>query len=290
VVCFLYTIALSIALGGAAWLLERALPERAPRRWLWLAAVVLSVTIPPTYIANHHVVVTRTAVGDTTMWSSISAFDPEILRVWLGVTVALALWGVAGLCRLAWLVPKRSGPVVVHPRLGPATVGLVRTRVVIPPWVLSLPRTERDYVLRHEHEHRRAHDTQLLFFASLTVVAAPWNIALWWLLRRLSVAVEIDCDNRVLAARPGSTTYGELLLKVAAREASGPRIQPAFLGGTGMLERRLRHMLTPARLSRAQRLLAVAAAAVLLMVALATPHPVLRSRVEAHEHSPSSSR
>jgi bla regulator protein blaR1 len=290
VVCLLYTIALSAVLGLIAWLVERALPETAPRRWLWLAAVVLSVTIPPIYIANHHVVVTRTVVADTTVWSSISVFDPEIMRVWLVTTIALALWGLVGLSRLAWLMPKRGGLVIVHPNLGPATVGLLRTRVVIPPWVLALPEAERYYVLRHEHEHQRAHDTQLLFFASLTVVAAPWNIALWWLLRRLSVAAEIDCDNRVLAARPNTTAYGELLLKVAARENSGPRVQPAFLGGTGMLERRLRHMLAPARLSRVQRILAVIAASVLLMIALATPHPVLRSRVEAHHVASSSPR
>lgn len=288
--CFLYTIALSTALGLIAWLLERALPATAARRWLWFAAVVLSVTIPPIYIANHHVVVTRSPVADTSVWSSISAFDAEIMGLWLVGTITLALWGFVGLSRLAWLVPKRGGTVVVHPKLGPATVGLLRSRVVIPPWVLALPEAERQYVLRHEYEHLRAHDTQLLFFASLTVVATPWNVALWWLLRRLSVAVEIDCDNRVLAAGRDAQTYGELLLKVAARESPGLRIQPAFLGGAGMLERRLRHMLAPSRLSKRQRILAVIIAFVVLVMALVTPHPVLPSPVDAHQHASSAHR
>jgi hypothetical protein len=290
VLCFLYVMTLSAALGLIAWLLEQTLPDTAPRRWLWLAAVVLSVAIPPIYIANHHVIVTRTAVGDTSFWSRISAFDAEIMGVWLVATVGLTLWGLAGVLRLAWLLPKRGGPVIVHPKLGPATVGLLRTRVVIPAWVLTLPGAERHYVLQHEYEHKRAHDTQLLFFASLTLVMTPWNVALWWLLRRLSLAVEIDCDNRVLAGRGNTSRYGELLLKVAVRETPGPRVQPAFLGGTGKLERRLRHMLAPTRLSRLQRILVLSIAGVVLMIALATPHPVLRSRAETHPHTSSSHR
>lgn len=275
-VCFLYTTALSAALGLIAWLVEQTLPPTVPRRWLWFAAVVLSVTIPPIYIFNHHAIVTRSAIGDTSVWSRISALDAEIMWVWLVVTIGLALWGMVGVSRLAWLFPKRSGPVIVHPTLGPATIGLLRTRVVIPNWVLALPEAERRDVLRHEFEHKRAHDTQLLFLASLTVVMTPWNVALWWLLRRLSLAVEVDCDNRVLAGRADAASYGELLLKVAATGPT-PRMQPAFLGGNGVLERRVRHMLAPTRLARPLRILVRFVAAAVLIIALATPHPILRS-------------
>ena len=275
--CILYVIALSAALGLIAWLVEKTLPHTAPRRWLWFAAVVLSVTIPPIYIFNHHAIVTRTAVGDTSVWSRISAFDSEMLRVWQVVMIGLALWGIVGVSRLAWLFPKRRGPVIVHPTLGPATVGLLRTRVVIPNWVLALPEEERRDVLRHEFEHKRAHDTQLLFLASLTLLVTPWNVALWWLLRRLALAVEIDCDNRVLTGRRDASSYGELLLKVAASETPAARMQPAFLGGRGMLERRLHHMLAPIRLTRLRRILVLCLAAAVLLVALATPHPILRS-------------
>lgn len=288
--CILYVIALSGGLGVIAWLVEPTLPETAPRRWLWLSAIVLSVVIPAIYVSNHHAIVTRTAVGDTTVWSRISAFDGEIRLVWLVVTIALVVWGVVGALRLARLVPARTKPVIVHPTLGPATVGLLRTRVVVPAWVRALPGEERRYVLQHEYEHKRAHDTQLLFFASLIVVIAPWNIVLWWLVRRLSLAVEIDCDNRVLAGRGDASRYGELLLKVAVNEVPSPRLQPAFLGGSGMLERRLRHLLAPPRLSRVQRILALAIAGAVLIIALATPHPVLRSQVPMHQHASSSER
>lgn len=286
--CILYVTALSAALGLVAWLLEQTLPDITPRRWLWLAAIALSMTIPPVYVANHHVVLAGTAAADSSVWSRLSAVDIEVLRLWLVTTIGLTLWGLVAIWRQAWLLRRHGGPVIVHPTLGPATVGLLRTRIVIPAWVLALPASERHDIVRHEHEHIRAHDTRLLFFASLTVVVTPWNVALWWLLRRLSLAVEIDCDRRVLAGRGDIRSYGELLVKVATSEAPRPRLQPAFLGA-GMLERRLRHMLAPRRLSRRQRVLVLAIATVMLTIAFATPHPVRESHVESR-HSASAHR
>jgi beta-lactamase regulating signal transducer with metallopeptidase domain len=109
----------------------------------------------------------------------------------------------------------------------------------------------------------------------------PWNLAFWWQLRRLSLAVEKDCDNRVVAVLGDPHGYGELLFKVAQASSHAPRLQPAFLGGAGTLERRLTALLGPPR-QRAQRLIAAATACVLLALALSMPHPVLRSESHAH--------
>jgi len=176
--------------------------------------------------------------------------------------------------------------VVVTDSLGPATVGFWRSHVLVPRWVLAMPGTQRQYVLRHEDEHRRAHDAQLLLAASLALILTPWNLTIWWHLRRLSLAVEMDCDKRVVAALGDATTYGELLLDVAQATNRGPRLQPAFLGGTGMLERRLKALIAPAQLSRVMRCLLPIAAIALLYVVLSTPHPVLASHSETHaQHS-----
>jgi beta-lactamase regulating signal transducer with metallopeptidase domain len=148
--------------------------------------------------------------------------------------------------------------------------------------VLALPGTQRQYVIRHEEEHRRAHDARLLFVASLPLILMPWNLAMWWQLRRLCLAVEIDCDNRVVSGLGDAPAYGELLLKVAQAASSGPRLQPALLGGMGSLERRLTVLLAPTPLRHLQRFLLPAVALGLLFVVLAMPHPVLSTGPHAH--------
>jgi beta-lactamase regulating signal transducer with metallopeptidase domain len=153
---------------------------------------------------------------------------------------------------------------------------------LIPRWVLALPGTQRQYVLRHEDEHRRSHDARLLFVASLPLILMPWNLAMWWQLRRLCLAVEMDCDNRVVSGLGDATAYGELLLKVAQAGSRGPRLQPALLGGVGTLERRLTALLAPTPLRHIQRFLVPAIALGLLFIVLAMPHPVLSTGPHPH--------
>jgi beta-lactamase regulating signal transducer with metallopeptidase domain len=231
---------------------------------------------------------------DRDFWARIESYDTKINRVWLVVSGLLLIWGVTNAMRVSHVVASSRGeqtdpgtptmidgvPILVTDIAGPATVGVVRSRVLVPRWVLGLPEPQRKYVLRHEDEHRRAHDARLLFIASLPLILAPWNLALWWELRRLCLAVEMDCDNRVVAALGNPNAYGELLLKVAQAANRGPRLQPAFLG-MGSLERRLTLLLAPTPLRHAQRFLVPALAFVLLLAVLAIPHPVLPH----HHHS-----
>jgi beta-lactamase regulating signal transducer with metallopeptidase domain len=153
---------------------------------------------------------------------------------------------------------------------------------LVPRWVLGLPAVQRQYVLRHEKEHQRAHDAQLLFVASLTLILMPWNLAMWWQLRRLCLAVEMDCDNRVVNRLGDAHAYGSLLLKVAEASSRGPRLQPALLGGMGSLEHRLTALLAPTPLRQVQRFLLPAAVLALLFVVVVMPHPVLGRGPHAH--------
>ena len=109
----------------------------------------------------------------------------------------------------------------------------------------------------------------------------PWNLALWWHLRRLRLAVEMDCDSRVVGALGDARAYGELLLKVAQASSRGPGLQPALLG-VGMLERRLTQLVAPVPLKHIQRFLLPAAAIGLLFVVLKMPHPVLEHAPPSH--------
>jgi hypothetical protein len=282
--CILYVIALGTCLGAAAALAEPALPARWPRRWLWCAVVALTIVIPGTFRARHNAPVDD-ALG-AAWWQHTTTWDATINRVWLLASGALVLWGLAHAAHVAWSARRRGPapavvdgvPVVVTPALGPATVGLWRARIVVPRWVLALPGPQRRYVLRHEDEHRRSRDALLLFAASLAVVLTPWNLALYWQLRRLRLAVEMDCDARVVRALGDAPAYGALLLDIAQAASRAPRprrLQPAFLGGADSLEARLRRLVGPARPRGAARVLAPLAAAFLLLLALTVPHPVL---------------
>jgi TonB family protein len=82
----------------------------------------------------------------------------------------------------------------------------------------------------------------------LGIALMPWNPALWWQLRRLRAALEIDCDARVLAAHRDVTRYGLLLLAVAQRRATplrGLAGAPALAESTSDLSRRITAMRTP---------------------------------------------
>ena len=315
-ICILYVIAIGIALGIVGLLVERALPPTASRRWVWCAVIALSMSLPGFYRSKHNWSITEsfeqqaahppghllaeaslTALNPT-LWARIQSYDANIEQIWLTTSVLLLIWGLANAGRV-WRVVSVSRrrqrdlgmptfvdgvPVVVTDSIGPATVGLWRSRVLVPRWVLALPGVQRQYVLRHEEEHRSANDARLLLFASLTLLLAPWNLALWWQLRRLRLAVEIDCDNRVVAALGDAPAYGGLLLRVAEASSRGPRLQPAFLGGMGSLERRLTALLAPTPLRHAQRFLVPAMAIGLLFAVLSMPHPVL-GRASAPHHS-----
>lgn len=292
--CFLYTIALGAWLAVIGVLVERALPARAPRRWVWCAIIGLNMTIPALFQAKHNVPVPVTdAAARPSWWALIGSYDALLMRLWVITSLLLLLWTLFSVWRVSRVIREARKtraddvvdgvPVVVTASVGPAAVGVLRSRVLMPKWVLAMPRPQRQYVLRHEDEHRKAHDARLLFFMSLAVVVTPWNLALWYQLRRLSLAVELDCDNRVVDALGNADTYGELLLRVAEATSRGPRLQPGLLGGAGTLERRLVSLLVPAQLSRAARHLLAAAAIGLLLIALSTPHPKLASA--SHHHA-----
>ena len=166
-----------------------------------------------------------------------------------------------------------------EPAHGPAVAGLLRPEIILPRWALGLPPADLRLVLRHEAEHRHARDPALLAVASLCLAAVPWNVPLWWQLRRLRDAVEMDCDARVLRSEGRRRPYAELLLRVAAAEPrtsvlpgrtspslAFPTLASLSLGGSrSQLERRFLAMrpLAP----RPLRLVTAAAAALLLVLA-----------------------
>jgi bla regulator protein BlaR1 len=315
-ICVLYVNAVGMCLGLVALFLERAMPAGSPRRWIWCVIIPISMAIPGFYRVHHSWSIVDAfeqqalqpsagqglgtaslTVLDPDLWTRVQSYDPTVNRVWLTISAFLLLYAAASAWRVfrvvglfGWGRDRATGdaivdgvPVVVTERAGPATVGFWHSRVLLPRWVLALPEVQRQYVVRHEEEHRSAHDGRVLFIASLGLLLMPWNLALWWQLRRLCLAIEMDCDSRVVAGLGNANAYGELLLKIAEASSRGPRLQPALLGGVGTLEQRLTMLLAPTPLRHIQRFLLPAFAFGLLVLALKVPHPVL-GRGD-HEHA-----
>src|SRR6185312_13070046 len=92
----------------------------------------------------------------------------------------------------------------------------------------------------HEREHVVACDQLLLLAGVLCVSVAPWNPLLWWQLRRLRFAIEVDCDARVLRQGTDPRRYGEMLLAVSERHARTPLAAVALTEPASHLERRIR--------------------------------------------------
>jgi hypothetical protein len=167
-------------------------------------------------------------------------------------------------------------PVLLSPSTGPAVIGLFRSRIVLPRWVVEDASDDvRALLMEHEREHLRAGDPRLLAVGLAAVALMPWNPAAWWQLRRLRLAVEVDCDARVLARRADVRAYGTLLLEVGRRGTGGRLLAAAFSEPASFLERRIRIMTSPRVRRPWLRAAGFGAAALAMMVAACeAPGPV----------------
>jgi len=171
--------------------------------------------------------------------------DVGLLGLWLLATAVLLLVLGSVLLRIrrartGW----RAGwigdvAVLISERFGPAVVGLLRPAIVTPSWLLERPAEWQRLVVRHEDEHRRARDPQLLALGAVLVTLLPWNLPMWWLLRRARLALELDCDARVLRGGVAPLSYGSLLLDIAGRMPARLFSAPALADSRAHLERRL---------------------------------------------------
>ena len=121
----------------------------------------------------------------------------------------------------------------------------------------------------------RAQDIRVLGGALLVAVLLPWNLPVWWQLRRLRFAMEVDCDARVLRGGQSRSTYSTVLLNVATHLVP-LRAAAAGLSESGSsLEKRIRIMHAPMR-TRWRLLAAFLGACSVALVAVAanvTPPP-----------------
>ena len=288
-----YGLLVSTLLAAAAWLLERAARVwEWPGRGAWAGALAGSVAFPAwAWLTPSSE--PAGAAGPLPGAYVMEALPPLVLQptAAAGPSVELVLalaWAAASGVLLAWLgmsaARLRSAErgwgreeldgvaVLVSERMGPAAMGVIRGRVVLPRWALGLDARLRRLMVLHEAEHVRARDPQLAVAGLLLCALMPWNVAAWWQLRRLRLAIEMDCDARVLRRAGDVRSYGALLLEVGQRR--GARLALGLAETRTSLEKRIR-MMTRMRTGRgtARALALGGLSALVLAVACETPGP-----------------
>lgn len=277
----LYTSVIGLVLGVAAHAAESSARQvGGPTRWVWLGALLGSVLVPLVTMLGVSawlrpatplpeaglIVLPPLVVGGE---AALGGYSPDawLLAGWAAASLLLGAYVLLSLLRLLrlrrhWRRAEVGGvPVLLTANVGPAALG---GSILLPEWALAVDERMRRLMLLHEEEHVRAHDPALLLAALLVVIALPWNVALWWQLQRLRLAIELDCDARVLRREPDAQLYGTLLLEVG-RRIGGSRLVVAFSEPRVFLERRIRAVVGVVEPSR-RRALALALTASLLVV------------------------
>jgi TonB family protein len=289
-----YSLLVSGLLAVAAWVAERAVRAQGwPGRWPWALAMAGSLGLPlaawlrpapevgpvPSsgLVMPGAYVMEALPVLATESASGRLSVEAIVLVGWAAVSatlllyLAIAAWRVRSEGR-RWRRDEVDGvEVLVSRSTGPAALGLVRGRVVLPEWALSLDERLRRLLVLHEAEHVRAGDPQLAVAGLVVCALVPWNLPLWWQLSRLRLAIEMDCDARVLRRSGDHASYGSLLVEVGQRRA---RLAVGLAESRSMLERRIRMITKTTTGRRTLRALGLGAASgLVLAVACETPPP-----------------
>ena len=174
---------------GAAQLLEKLLrSHRKPTRWVWALAMGFSALWPLWAVWRPP----AAAQGSPLPGGVLVAMEPLAIRVeatsvwhllelpllwaWAGATVLLVLVGLNLLIRTrrlrrGWVDGRVGGrPVLLSRNWGPAVVGLLSPRIVLPRWCQDMEEDGLSLILDHEVEHLRAGDLRLLGLAGIPPV------------------------------------------------------------------------------------------------------------------------
>jgi TonB family protein len=306
-----YCVLVATLLGAAAWVAERAARAQGwSGRWPWALALGGSLALPlaawlrpasPAEMAapsgvpmpGAYLMESLPPLMLQPVGTAAPSLETVLLWAWAAASGVLLLYLVVSGLRVRaagrrWRRGEVDGvEVMVSESTGPAALGLFRGRVVLPEWALSLDERLRRLLVLHEAEHVRAKDPQLAVAGLVACALMPWNVALWWQLARLRLAIEVDCDARVLRRSDDAAGYGTLLLEVGQRRS---RLALGLAESRSMLERRIR-MITRRELGRRTvRALGLGAVAgVVLAVACETSPPTGLADVASRPLAPEQS-
>jgi beta-lactamase regulating signal transducer with metallopeptidase domain len=309
-----YTVAVATALSVVGLCLERlAGLQGQPRRAAWIAAMLLSVLLPAAMIsfapsAAVEAIAVPVAESQATptpaqatlaaaqstpatgappqaAWKLPRPSDRQLIAAWITAssTLALCLLGASLMLRrrsAGWQrATMRGQDILISEVTGPALVGVLRPRIVVPRWLLQQPVATQALILEHEQQHMAARDPLLIAAGMVLIAAVPWNLPLWWQWRRMRQAIELDCDARVLHAGAEANAYAQVLLAVTQRTTRMPAGALAMSEPVHALERRIDCLVPDAiRYTRSQTIAVLLLAAAGAGAALALEAPALPDR------------
>jgi len=287
----------SVLFGGLCALAAHALESAArvigrPSRWIWFAAMAATLGVSLmamfTFVGGAIRLIPRRqnatwlegpASDYIRYYDRLVQWDPLLsVMLWASSGLVAAMFSIA-IWRLvqrrrAWQRASLDGhSVLVSDFEGPAIVGFIKSVIVVPKWALAESERVRALIMAHELEHKKAGDHLLSAITLVATVAQPWNPAVWWIARRLRLALEVDCDSRVLKRGSDPRTYGLLLLEAGSR-AAGCRLPiPALSRPLSSLEERLRIITAERRSGRLRAARLALVAAILIATAAFMPEP-----------------
>jgi beta-lactamase regulating signal transducer with metallopeptidase domain len=297
-----YLTLIAAGIGACAFLTEIIARSRGKAgRWVWVGALaftvvatVLAMVVPrPVENTSGGVRVLVMAALDQEEVAPASAAQPGLDTtrlfevadlvlplLWLAASAVLLIAIVFGRRRLhfervrAQRAQVAGHPVLVTESVGPAVAGIREPVVFIPRWVLALDDPSQRLLMAHEMEHVHRRDTALLFAGAASAAVMPWNPVVWWMVGRLRLAVEQDCDARVLAMHPGVRRYADLLLTAASRHGLTSRLLAAHFGEhTSDLLKRIEAMTNKDTLPWRRMMIGAFASVALVVAACETPRP-----------------
>jgi hypothetical protein len=280
-----YAVVVALLVGLAAASVEQLLAELGlPRRFAWFGAYAAALVFPLLAMLLAEgapapiVVGTGAASGQAATLRPPIDWDTVLLQLWAAASTLLLFFYAAAWVRLAalakrWPKADDDSSVLIADDVGPAVLGVLKPRIVLPRWLMESPASMRSTVMAHELEHIAARDQVLIVAAQLVTVLLPWNLPLWWFARRLRLGIEVDCDARVLRRGIGAEHYADVLLAVGQRRSFSPHVAATLIEPVTQLERRIRIMLTRRKPGAVLRATATAALALAIAACVTRVEP-----------------
>jgi beta-lactamase regulating signal transducer with metallopeptidase domain len=258
--------------------------SRRPTRWVWTATFVVGAAVPALVAIRPRAA--SVAGGGESIFRGVEVtevapvarmtIDAWVGVAWIASAAIVSMLLLVGLVQLSRARRRADRgtlagrEVALTTDLGPGALPFGEPKILVPRWASSLPADAARLLVAHEDEHVRAGDARLLVGAAVVLAAMPWNVVLWWSLRRLRTAIELDCDARVLRRESSVAPYAELLLQVAGRGRAAPALL-ALTDSTSQLKTRIDAM-TMARVLTPVRRAALGALAVAALVVACETH------------------